>query len=269
MARCLTLLSLMLASFALAAPNPKATALAKDAERLYKDGQYKDAAKVLEQALQLEPNPKLLYNMARAWDQAGELQSALDAYRKYVGLPAEDTEPDLVKKANLSMDRIRQLLARQEADSRVRDAEKDRLEKDARDARARADAEAERARKQKADFEARERAQAEAAQSKASGRMIAAFVVGGVGVVGLGLGLVFGLMSNGSRQAFRTATLVEDKRARQADTIGQAIVADVSLAVGVACAVTAIILFPKGEPEAQLTFTPLPGGALGAFTWSF
>lgn len=269
MARCLVLLSVTLASLALAAPNPKATALAKDADRLYKDGQYKEASKVLEQALQLEPNARLLYNLARAYDQAGDLQQALDAYRKYVSLPLEETEADLVKKANLSMDRIRQLLARQEADSRIRDAEKDRLEKEAREARARADAEAARARKQKAEFEAKERAQTEAAQAKASGRMIASFVVGGVGVVGLGLGLVFGLMSNGSRQAFRTATLVEDKRARQADTIGQAIVADVALAVGVACAVTAVILFPKGEPEAQLSFTPLPGGGLGAFTWSF
>jgi tetratricopeptide (TPR) repeat protein len=269
MARCLALLSLSLASLALAAPNPKATALAKDAERLYKDGQYKDAAKVLEQALQLEANPKLLYNMARAHDQAGDLQPALEAYRKYVGLPPEETEPDLVKKANLAMDRLRQLLARQEADSRIRDAEKERLEKEATEARARADAEAARARKQKAEFEAKERAQAEAQQSKASGRKTAAFVVGGVGVVGLGLGLVFGLVSNGSRQAFRTATLVEDKRARQAETLGQAIVADVSLLVGVACAVTAVILFPKGEPEAQVSFAPLPGGALGAFTWAF
>lgn len=270
MARGLGLLALVLASVALAAPNPKATALAKDAERLYKDGQYKEAGKLLEQALQLEANPKLLYNMARAWDQAGELQPALDAYRKYVSLPASDTEADLVKKANLSMDRLRQLVAKQEADKTIRDAEKERLEKDAQEARARADAEAERARKQKAEFEAKERAAADAQKSKSSVRKTAAFVVGGVGVVGLGLGLVFGLVSNGSKQAFRTATLVEDKRARQAETISQSIVADVSLLVGVACAVTAVILFPKGEPEAQVSLTPLPGGGgLGVVTWSF
>lgn len=269
MSRRLAIIIVVLSALANAAPNPKATALAKDAERLYKDGQYKEAAKLLDEALQLEANPKLLYNMARAYDQAGELQPALDAYRRYVSLPAADTEPDLVKKANLSMDRLRQLVARQDADARIRDAEKARLEKEARDARARADAEAEKARQQKAQFEAKERAQAETQQTKSNGRKTAAFVVGGVGLAALGTGLVFGLLSNGSKQAFREATLVETKRTAQAQTVTQAIVADVSLLIGVACAVTAIILFPKAEPEAVVSFGVLPGGAFGALSLPF
>lgn len=271
MARCLAFLVLALAGLAHAAPNARATALAKDAERLYKDGQYKEAAKLLEEAQGLEPNPKFLYNIARAYNQAGELQLALDAYRKYVSLPTSDSEPDLVKKANLSMDRLRQLLARQEADSRVRDAEKQRLEKEASDARARAEAEAEKARRQKAQFDAKEKAQADSQATKANGRKVAAFVVGGVGVVGLALGLTFGLLSNGSKQAFRAATLLSEKQLRQTETVTQAVVADVSLLVGVACAVTALILFPKGEPEGPVvTVAPLPsGGALGAIQWAF
>ncbi|MDP1915808.1 MAG: hypothetical protein Q8L14_06170 [Myxococcales bacterium] len=270
MARRLAFLVVALAGLTHAAPNARATALAKDAERLYKDGQYKEAAKLLEEAQALEANPKFLYNMARAYDQAGELQPALDAYRKYVGLPTTESEPDLVKKANLSMDRLRQLLARQEADSRIRDAEKERLEKEAKDARERAEAEAEKGRRQKAQFEAKEKAQSETQQTKASGRKTAAFVVGGVGVAALGLGLTFGLLSNGSKQAFRGATTVDDKRAQQSATLTQSIVADISLLVGVACAVTAIILFPKGEPDGAVAFIPLPGGgALGALTWTF
>lgn len=270
MARRLAFLVVALAGLTHAAPNARATALAKDAERLYKDGQYKEAAKLLEEAQALEPNPKFLYNMARAYDQAGELQPALDAYRKYVGLPTTDSEPDLVKKANLSMDRLRQLLARQEADSRIRDAEKERLEKEAKEARERADAEAEKSRRQKAQFEAKEKAQSETQQTKTSGRKTAAFVVGGVGVAALGLGLTFGLLSNGSKQAFRSATTVDDKRAQQSATLTQSVVADISLLVGVACAVTAIILFPKGEPDGAVAFIPLPGGgALGALTWTF
>ena len=270
MARRLAFLLVALAGLVHAAPNARATALAKDAERLYKDGQYKEAAKLLEEAQGLEANPKFLYNMARAYDQAGELQPALDAYRKYVGLPTADTEPDLVKKANLSMDRLRQLVARQDADSRIRDAEKERLEKDAKDARARAESEAEKGRRQKAQFEAKEKAQVDAQQSKANGRKIAAFVVGGVGLAALGLGLTFGLISNGSKQAFRTAITLDDKKSRQSETITQSLVADISLLVGVACAVTALILFPKGEPEAAVAFIPLAGGgALGALTWSF
>lgn len=249
------------------AANPKATTLAKEAERLYGNGQYRDAAKVLEEAITIEPFPKFTYNLARCYDQAGELQAALDAYRRYVSLP--ETEPELVKRSNLSMDRLRGLIAKQEADSRIRDAEKERLEREAREAQQRAETEAERARRQKAQFDAKEKEKAQVQQTKANGRKIAAFVVGGVGLAALGLGTTFGLLSNGSKQAFRAATLLEDKRATQSATTAQALVADVSLLVGVACAVTAIILYPKGEPEAEVAFVPLPTGGLGVLTVSF
>ncbi len=272
MARRLVFLVVTLAGLLThAAPNARATALAKDAERLYKDGQYKEAAKLLEEAHALEPNSKFVYNMARAYDQAGELQPALDTYGKYIGLPATDSEPDLVKKANLSMDRLRQLLARQEADSRVRDAEKTRLEKEAKDARERAEAEAEKSRRLKAQFEAKEKAQSETEQTKVNGRKTAAFVTGGASIAAFALGLSFGLLSNASKQAFRIATTIDAKRAQQSATLTQSVVADISLLAGVACAVTAIILFPKGEPDGAVAVVPLPGGggALGTLTWRF
>lgn len=249
-----------------AAANPKATALAKDAERLYGSGQYKDAAKLLDEAIKLDPVPKFTYNLARCYDQAGELQPALEAYRRYVGFPTSDTEPDLVKRANLSMDRLRGLIAKQDADSRIRDAEKERLEREAKEARERAEAEADRARRQKAQFDAKEREKSEEQAGKANGRKTAAFVVGGVGLAAFATATVFGLLSNGSKQAFRTAVLLEDKRARQADTASQALVADISLLAGVACAVTAIILYPKGDaPQASAAI--IPGGALAFFSF--
>ncbi len=251
------------------AANPKATSLAKDAERLYGNGQYKDAAKLLDEAIKIEPIPKFTYNLARCYDQAGELQAALDAYRRYVSLPTTDTEPELVKRSNLSMDRLRGLLAKQEADGRIRDAEKERLEREAREAQQRAEAEAERARRQKAQFDAKEKEKVEVQQTKANGRKIAAFVVGGVGLASLGVGIAFGLLSNGSKQAFRIAAVVEDKRARQADTVSQALIADVTLAVGLAAAITALILYPKGDPQAEVSFLPLPSGGLGLVTLSF
>lgn len=250
-----------------AAANPKATALAKDAERLYGSGQYKNAAKLLEEAIKLEAVPKFTYNLARCHDQAGDLQAALDAYRRYVSLPTTDTEPDLVKRANLSMDRLRGLIAKQDADSRIRDAEKERLEREAKEAQQRADTEAERARRQKAQFEAKEREKSEAQQGKSNGRKVAAFVVGGVGLAAFAAATVFGLLSNGSKQAFRTAVLLEDKRARQADTTAQALIADFSLVTGVACAVAALILYPKGDPEPQASVTVVPGGAMALFSF--
>jgi tetratricopeptide (TPR) repeat protein len=246
--------------------NPKVSALNNDAQALYNKGDFAGALKLLLEANQIEPSATLTYNLARTYDNLAENEKALEYYRKYVGLPSTETDPDKVRKANQNMDRLRNLLARQEADSRIRDAEKARLEKEARDARQKAESEGERARRQKAEFEAKEKARLDAEQSKTSGRKVATFVVGGIGLAALASGLVLGLLSSSSKTAFRAATLLEDKRARQGDTVTQSLVADVSLLVGVACAVTALILFPKGEAEgaaAGLSFSPLPGG--GAF----
>ncbi|MDX2013950.1 MAG: hypothetical protein SFW67_27380 [Myxococcaceae bacterium] len=266
MAARLLLTALVLFSVTALGVNPKVSALNNEAQGLYNKGDFAGALKLLLEAYQIEQSATLTYNLARTYDNLAENEKALEFYRKYVGLPSTETDPDKVRKANQNMDRLRNLLAKQEADSRIRDAEKARLEKDAQDARRKAETESERASRQKAEFEAKEKARLDAEQSKVSGRKVAALVVGGVGAAALVSGLVFGLLSTSAKTAFRSATLLEDKRALQSDTVTKSIVADVSLLVGVACAVTAIILFPKGELEgaqASVSVAPLPGG--GAF----
>jgi tetratricopeptide (TPR) repeat protein len=262
MRRLALLVALTLSAVTLAA-NPKAAALAKDADRLYRDNKYKDAAETLKQAYEAEPVGLYLYNIARAYDQAGELELSQDYYRRYVALPSGDAQPDLLKKANLAMDRIRTLLARSTADKEARDAEKKRLEEDARKAEARADAEADEARRQRREFEAKEKERKDAEQKKVNGRKLASYVTGGVAVVGLGMALGFGIGANGNREAFRTATTLADKQRFEDGTRATAAVSDVSLLIGVAAAVTTVILFPKGEEfekSVTLGLGPMPGG---------
>src|SRR4051812_6291443 len=108
--RRLATLAMVTLAFCAQAASPKATQLAKDGDRLYKEGKYREAADALKQAYEVDKNPVLLFNIARAYDQAGDLQIALDTYREYISLP--DTDPQLVKRANLAMDRLRALVAR-------------------------------------------------------------------------------------------------------------------------------------------------------------
>lgn len=256
------LLLLALPCLAFAA-NPRATSLAKDADRLYRDGKYKDAAEALKKAFALEPNPVLLYNMARALDQAGELRASLDAYRDFVGL--EGADPQLVKRANLAMDRVRSLLAKQEADSRVRDAEQERLAAEARKERERADQEAEAARRQREEIEAKQRQSESAEVKKFKTLRLASLIAAGGAVVVLGTGVALGASAASSRDGFRQATTVADKQRLEAETRGKAIAADVCLGVALAAAITAVVLFPGLEaPEAQgsvqVTLAPAPGG---------
>ncbi len=271
MRRFVLLAALSLATTALGA-NPKASALAKDADRLYKDNKYKEAAETLRQAYEADPTGLYLYNIARAYDQAGELELSQEYYRKYVALPSDEAQPDLVKKANLAMDRIRTLMARGSADKQVRDAEKKRLEEDARKAEARADAEASEARKQRQEFAEKEKARKDAENKQVNVRKLAAYGTGGVAIVGLGLALGFGLGSNGNRDAFRKADTLALKQQYEAATRTTAAVADVSLLVGVAAAVATVILYPRGdEPEKAVTvvLAPVSGGAVAGFGGSF
>src|SRR4051794_41175050 len=123
---CIVALVTLVPASALAKPSKSAT-LMKEAEELYGKGEYREAAEKLKAANELEPHPKLIYNIARAYDQAGDNQLALDYYRQYVSSPA-DTDPALMKKANLAMDRLRALLAKEEAVRAAQDAERKKLE---------------------------------------------------------------------------------------------------------------------------------------------
>ncbi len=271
MRRLLLLAALSIASSALSA-NPKAAALAKDADRLYKDNRYKEAAETLREAWEADPIGIYLYNIARAYDQAAELELSQEYYRKYVALPSDDTQPDLVKKANLAMDRIRTLLARGSADKQVRDAEKQRLENDARKAEARADAEASEARKQRQEFAEKERIRKDAENKQVNVRKLAAYGTGGAAIVGFGLAIGFGIGTNGNREAFRTADTLTLKQQYEGATRTTAAVADVSLLVGIAAAVATVILYPKGdEPEksVNVVFAPVSGGGMASVGVTF
>lgn len=271
MRRFVILLSLSIAT-SVAAANPKASALAKDADHLYKENKYKEAAETLRQAWEADPNGLYLYNIARAYDQAGELELSQEYYRKYVALPSDESQPDLLKKANLAMDRIRTLLARGSADKRVSDAEKQRLEEEARRAEARADAEAAEARKQRQEFAEKEKRRKEAENKSVNVRKLAAYGTGGAAIVGLGMALGFGVGTNANRDAFRKADTLALKQQTEAATRTTAAVADVSLIIGLAAAVATVILYPKGddaEKSVSVVVAPVPGGAAASVGVTF
>lgn len=272
----LTLLWVLLAGAAWAASNPKATALAKDADRFYRDNKYREAAETLKQAYELDPNTLYLYNIARAWDQAGEVNLSLESYRQYVAQPSDTTQPELVKKANLAMDRLRTLMARGEADKKIQEADKKRLEEDKKKAEQRAEAEAKAAREQRAQFEEQERARREAANSTVGTKKLIAYIAGGATVAALGTSLVFAIIANGSRNAFRLATTLDAKTSLEATTRTQALVTDIMLLVGLATAATAIIIYPKGAEQpagsagvVSLSLTPFVGGGLATIGGTF
>ncbi len=77
-----------------AQPSDEALAYYERGRELYSQGQYGPAAEQLEMALALDPqSPTLIYNLARVYELMGELERSLVYYDEYTAaLPAEETE---------------------------------------------------------------------------------------------------------------------------------------------------------------------------------
>jgi tetratricopeptide (TPR) repeat protein len=62
----------------------RALELFKQSERSYRAGRFEEAAALLRQAFEIHPLPLLLYNLARALENTGDLEGAIQAYSLYL-----------------------------------------------------------------------------------------------------------------------------------------------------------------------------------------
>src|SRR5262245_469757 len=61
-------------------PKDKAGQLFDEGDKLYKQGQFAEAADRFSRAYEIDPEPTLLYNLARAYENMGELEKASQTY---------------------------------------------------------------------------------------------------------------------------------------------------------------------------------------------
>jgi tetratricopeptide (TPR) repeat protein len=239
--------------------------LIEQGERLYQQRRYEEAAQALVEANALSPHPRLIYNIARAYDQAGKVPEALQHYQEYMASP-EGTDPTLLKRAALSIDRLRLQQQKEEAAAQEAEAERKRLREQAEAQRRRAEEEAEAARRAEEANRLQPKKAYEGALASRSRARVGSFALGGLGLAGVGAGVLFGLQARSARDDFKAATTLEGKQTAADDTRGKALLADIGFGVGVASAVAAVLLYPKGpEPakpgEARLTLAPRGAGA--------
>jgi hypothetical protein len=88
-----------------AKPSAAATALIDKGASLYESGDYAKAAASLRAAYELVPEPRLLFNIARAYEKAGDTEQAFEFYERY--LDATGTEAELRHRAHDALKRIR------------------------------------------------------------------------------------------------------------------------------------------------------------------
>jgi tetratricopeptide (TPR) repeat protein len=236
--------------------------MVRKGEALYRAGHYAEAAAALQQAYTVEADARVLYNIARAFDQASDLKAAVDYYGQY--LAAEKTDPTLAQRASLSLDRLKGLIAKQDADAKRQADEQAQAEARAKAAQERAQLEVEAARKAQAEAEAqaeaRRRAQLQTELASRRRMKIASLTVGGVSLGAAGLGVVFGVLANSSHNQFTQASQAANKDAFASTTRSRALVADVGYGASILALSAAILLYPKGKEPAAVTLVPAPGG---------
>jgi hypothetical protein len=92
------------------APDASASRIAELNEagtRAYANRNYRAAIEKFVEAYAIDPDPNLLFNIARAYEKLGELDAAIEKYETFVAAPGADTEGRLKAKASLA--ELRQL----------------------------------------------------------------------------------------------------------------------------------------------------------------
>lgn len=165
------------------APDPKARAAAlyRESAESYRKGDFATTIDLLREAYALDPQPVLLYNLARAYEGVGDTDGAIETYRKYLAADPNAKDRGAIEQRITTLERERD--------------EKIALQKQSEADRKRAEEEAARAAaaaKQKKD-----------AAAKPHHRSALPYIVGGIGIGGLGTGAVFGLMATSQHASAR------------------------------------------------------------------
>jgi tetratricopeptide (TPR) repeat protein len=222
----------------------RARALTLEAKSAFNEGRFTQAAELLEQAYALEPSPSLLYNRARALQQAGDKRRAIEAWERYLASQPNASDEGAIRSS------IQQLQGELASEAQL--AERARAEKD------------------RADREARERAQAEAALgARARTPSPWPWVAAGLGLAGVGVGGTLGAVAGGHHAgAVREpdALLAEQQLRRARDF---AVGANVAFVVGGALALVGAVWgtfdLLSARPAVRVVLGPGALGLLGHF----
>ena len=194
---------LALPPVARAAPGDDAAEQFDQAERMYREGRYEEAIAILRELIAEYPEPILRFNLGRAYESAGRLEEAIDAYEQY--LEAAPEAPDRTDVEG-RIERLEAQLAAQEPET-----------------------------------EPEPETEAPPEVPPPPKPIVAPWIVAGVGGAGLVVGVAFGSLSRARTNDARDAQTDQVEAMAQLDDARRfATVANVSLAVGGALAVAGL-----------------------------
>ncbi len=222
-------------------PSPdkaRAAELFKKGAEAYNKGDFAKAIALLEEANAIDPQPVLVYNMARSHEGLGHTDEAITLYERY--LSQEPTSPD-----RGAIEQRLTTLKRQKEERAAMEKQRWQLEQD----------------RDKAE---KERAAAAAADEPPRKRSIGPYIVGGVGVAGVLTGAIFGAMALGKESSGKDEP-VQTKAIDDRDT-GKtfATVSNIGFVLGGALVAAGVVWWVIDTPRSKKRGAGTPNVALGA-----
>lgn len=233
------------------AEKDEASKLSDQAIEKFQAKDYDGAVKLFEQAYSIDPEPNYLFNIGRVYEEAGNLEKAVDFYAKFVKQPGVDLDS-----REVALDRLKVLRAiLEETSEKPKDEPKDEPEDEPDEV-----------------APPPEPAVDEDAQRKRKNMRIAGFVLLGVGAGGLiGGGVAGGLAQSDHNKANDVSDPVDGVPLLDSGKT-KALAANVLFGVGGALALTGVILvavgFSKPKPTSRVALVPSFGPRGGGVEFS-
>jgi tetratricopeptide (TPR) repeat protein len=216
----------------------RAVMLFEESETAYNEGRFEEAAAMLRRAYELNPDPVLRYNLARALEGAGDLDGAIEHYEGYLEESPDASDAGAVEARVRTLRRQRDALADGDADEE--------------------------------DVEESDELVDEAPADEGGGVSLAPWLVAAGGAAVVGVGAIFGALSQSKANAAQDEPVQETAQSLHDQASTFATLANVFFVVGgvvAAVGVTwGVIDLASGgsddEAESAATLRIVPGGLL-------
>lgn len=229
-------------------------ALVAEAMENYQAHNYERAIELFTRAYEIRPEPELIYNIARSYERSAQRERAIEAYERFLEMPA--TTADLRARALSNLTALREEMAALE-----------------------------RAEQQAARAESTPEPQPEgeatpgpttgrpgAGATEPKGIRISGWVLFGLGAATTIAGVVFASLAIGADNEFEQAGLNPERLSLREDVQRNALIADILIFSGGAIGLTGIGLLiadairrsrEQGDDEETLAIRPAPPGSIG------
>jgi tetratricopeptide (TPR) repeat protein len=238
----------------------KALALFEKSDKAYKDGKFEQAAKLLEEAYGLYPEPTLLYNLGRAQEGLGDVPGAIASYERYLQDAKQIGDRGAIERRVATLKA--QLAARDDEQKRL--AEEEAKRKQAEEERKQAEEEHKRAEEERLRLEAQRQHDKRSPLEK-----FGPWITMGAGGAVIATGIYFGVRASSTHDDAVATPVQRDALLLQDSAEKSAKIANILFVIGGLTTAGGLgwKIWQLSTEDAEATVTVGPTGVAVGGTW--